>query len=615
LAILVSWRFAPPAQAALDPELKKPYRLEVVLDIAKHRLLTDVFVDRLEQDLRDGLQAVLSDLAQVTMRRQHPLLEEIREKGLEKTLDGYKKVSEVKTHFVLVDFEDGRYKIQARQHDGLTGMASPQVRRDQTADRGLVARTAVALVELDFGLVGTVTGVEKRSVKLAIKAGGLGMSLKSWVNPGEVFAIAAINRGGSGLVSAPLQWALLQVTGPPRDGVCDCRLYNRFLADNLIDQPDVLGYRCLKLGTLTRVPLRLRLLDFKTHAPHDSLQVHVSGMDFGEGGKKLATDRDGMFPSTGETYSHVVFVRVLSGGKTRAQIPVALVSPRTVDCLVSINAQAEAQGQKEVRRERWLRRIYDSLRAATDRVSELNDLGKEGKRQEALDRAREGLDSLANDLKSLNAEHQRLAKEGGGLDLSEGEHRLTELTKRRQELDGYVTRLGKVLKEEKDPAKLKMLSNVERARLLETQAEFQQALDLYEKILKDHPKEMAVRKRYAQLEKAWAIQNEEHRKARDYIYKTWPTLGDPAALKTGVNEARKSLTVCQKYGDALSPQKLLRVIDTHAGNLKKRFATLKPQASEDDRKEGETIVAIAADLKKLHAEVTAYLKAEKPMFP
>src|SRR5205807_2045653 len=113
--------------------------------------------------------------------------------------------------------------------------------------------------------------------------------------------------------------------------------------------------------------------------------------DFGEGGKRLATDRDGMVPASGETYNHVAFVRVLSGGRVRAQIPVALVSEHTVDCLVSVSAEVEAQGQREARKERWLRRIYDGLRAATDRVSELNDLGKQGKRQDALERGREGL--------------------------------------------------------------------------------------------------------------------------------------------------------------------------------------------------------------------------------
>jgi hypothetical protein len=601
------------AVAALDPELKRPYQLEVVLDIAKHRLLTPLFADRVEQELRDSLQAILGDLARVTVTRAHPLLKEIREKGLEKALDGYKKISDVKTHFVLIDFEEGEYRIQARQYDGMTGLPSPQVRRAQDVDPRLVVRKASSLVEQDFGLVGTVTSVDKRIVKLGIRAGDLGLPLERWVKVNEVFAVAAINRGGTGFVSTRLQWALLQVTDPPREGICTCRLYHRLRDESLTGQA-VLGYRCLKLGTLTNAPLRLRFLDYKTHAPHPDLKVHVSGTDFGEGGKRLSTESNGMVPGTSETYSHAVFVRVLSGGKTVAQIPVALVSPRTVDCLVSIRPEDEEQGQRQVRRERWLRRIYDSLRASAERVTELNELGKEGKRDEALSRARAGLESMANDLKSLKVEGERLKKEGG-LSLTEGEHRLTELAKRHKELEAYVSRVAKILKEETDPGRQKMLGMIEQARLLETQAEFQQALDLYKKVVDEHPKETNVRKRHDDLKRAWDLRSDNHRKAREYIYKTFPKLSDPAAIVAGIKEATTSFAACRLAGDALTPQKLLRAIDAHAGNLKKRFATLKPEASEDDRKEAETIVAVAAKLKQLHEEVTAYLKAMKPAFP
>src|SRR5262249_3366276 len=106
-AILMALETVTSAQAALDPALKTPYRLDVVLDIARHRLLTEVFAERLEHSLRDGLQALLGDMAQVTVvrggaelkRRQPqlvPLLAEIRDKGLEKALDGYRKVSDAK---------------------------------------------------------------------------------------------------------------------------------------------------------------------------------------------------------------------------------------------------------------------------------------------------------------------------------------------------------------------------------------------------------------------------------------------------------------------------------------------------------------------------------------
>src|SRR5581483_6120008 len=61
-----------PAAQAAQPEAHTPYHLQVVLHVAKHRLLTDVFRDRVERELRDGLQASLGELARVEVVRDHP---------------------------------------------------------------------------------------------------------------------------------------------------------------------------------------------------------------------------------------------------------------------------------------------------------------------------------------------------------------------------------------------------------------------------------------------------------------------------------------------------------------------------------------------------------------
>jgi hypothetical protein len=602
------------AGADLDPEIDTPYRLKVVLDVGSNRLLTPLFLDQVERDLRDILQTELGALARVEVARTHPLLKEVRSKGLDLALKNYRRLSEDKTHFVRIDFTGGRYEIQARQHDGLTGLSSPLVRRAATDDRLLVARTAALVVKQDFGLVGTVTRVSGSKVTVALKGGELGVRLTDWVEPTEVFAVAQIARGSRGRRSVPMEWALLQVTSAPQNGVCSCQFYHRFKRDTLADQGGVLGYRCLKLGTLRGAPLRMRFLDFKTHAPLDSLQVHVSSTGFDAAAKKLATNREGLISRTEDTYSHVAFVRVLSAGKVRASIPVAMLSNRTVDCLISISAQAEEEGEKELRRDRWVRRIFDSLRVAADRVTRLNELGKKNQVREAFVEAKEGLDNLNADLKSLKEERDRLRQEGG-LDLREGEQGLEELQKRQKELSPFVVKLGKIVKDVKDPRQLKMLNMIEQARLLETQAEFGQALKLYDEILEANPKEAKIRKRYVALERAWEIKNKPHKEARAYIYETWPTLSDPVALKKGLEKVRDAFTICARYHDALSPQKILQANLKHTDTLKKRFDTLQPKTREDDRKVAEVIAKVAAELKELHQEVTAYLKKEKPAFP
>src|SRR5262249_23098864 len=154
-----------------------------------------------------------------------------------------------KLHFVLIDFVDDQYQIQARQYDGTTGLASRVVRRDRTADREYVSRLVLSLVDRDFGLVGTVGSKEAGGrVRVDLKAGGMGGELGRWVKKGEVFAVAEISRIGTGLRSRREDWMLLRVEEEPRDGACVCRLFHRF-GKPLVGGPSVLGYRCLKLGT------------------------------------------------------------------------------------------------------------------------------------------------------------------------------------------------------------------------------------------------------------------------------------------------------------------------------------------------------------------------------
>jgi hypothetical protein len=598
--------------ADLETMAAKPYQLKVILDVARHRQLTRDFVEQFERDLRDTLQTELGDLAEVEVVRADPLLKIVRAKGLE-VLDSYSRITGVKVHFVRLSLSGGRYELQARQYDGTAGLASHGVRKDRTSDRLLVARTAALLVIHDFGLAGTVTKVNDQTVEVTLQGGQLGVDLKRWVGRDEVFAVTQITRTSGGLRSTVMPWVFLQVIRGPHDGVISCRLFHRFKNDTLAGQSGVLGYRCLKLRTV-RSTLRMRFLDFKTHEPLRSLRVHITTPAPEGVTKQVTTDQDGLMPRTEESYAHVAIVKVLTGTKVRAQIPVAMVGDQTVDCLLRVSAEDEEEGQKELRRDHWVRRLYDSLRVAADRVTELNELGKKSKRQEALEKATQGLASLKSDLKSLREEKDQLAKVGG-LDLSEGTQLLEELEKRRQELDGFVTRIGKFIKDEKDPRKRDMLSNIEQAHLLETEADFDQAIELYEKTLAENPKQTKVRERLVRLKKAWARQNADHGKARAYIYTVWPALTEPAKVQAGLKELRWAFDVCKKAGDSLSPQKILRANVKHADNLRKRQNALRPETREDDRKEAKIIEAVAKDLKEVHEQVAEYLKKEKPAFP
>jgi hypothetical protein len=600
-----------PAAADLDPGLKEPYRLDVVLHFAEHRFLTPLFQEEVKRQLGDLLRMNFGELVQVRILDNHPLLKAITAKGLGPGLDGYETLSDTQIHFVLIDYEGGRYRLQARHHDGLTGLPAPVVHHEHTSDRRLVARLAARLVDHNFGLVGTVAGQDERGVAVALRGGALGVPLGRWLKPGDVLAVSRLSQEGDTKHAARLEWALLQVASAPDAGVCHCRYFHRYRDDHLQEGAGTLGYRCLRLAT-TVAPLRLRLMDDRDFSPLSGLQLQVSHTGFGEAGLELSTGADGL-AVTSEPFAGVAFVQVLSGKHVRVRVPIEIVADHTVVCRMTVNEDASDRDRLELRNEHWLRRLYEELRLANDRVTRLNALVQPAP-EEALKRARAGLAGVSRQIDALTLEHAELhdaatGQPGTALDLSEGEQRLRELREQRDQLKAFAGRLEIVIKEAQGPKARALQTMLENASLLERQADFEEALALYRKVLKESPEQSKVRRRLEELQAAWQTHGSDHEKARAFIYDSWPKKCDTAALKAALPQAWKAFRECEKVGDKLSPQKMLSADLAHAGSLKERLAILRRTPDrEDARNETRIIAALAEDLRRLHAEISAYVR-------
>src|SRR5262249_36521231 len=188
---------ASPPCLAIDPEMARPYKLQVVLRFSDHRDLTPVLKEKVERELRDNVGAGSGAVVQVEVTRTHPRLKEIEEKGLQ-ALDSWKDVTGVKTHFVLIDYVDNTfYEIKARQHDGYTGQVSPVIRRDKTPSRDFLARTIGYLIDRDFGIVGEVTNPgDENTVEVTLKGAGPDVPMSRWLKPGDVFSLVEIVQSG-----------------------------------------------------------------------------------------------------------------------------------------------------------------------------------------------------------------------------------------------------------------------------------------------------------------------------------------------------------------------------------------------------------------------------------
>jgi hypothetical protein len=619
------------ARADLDPEVKQPYQFRVALRVAPHRNLTTVFKDALQHDLQDILQNALGALAQVEIVdlanqrvvEQDPLLVKVLEKGLQEGLEGPQPVTGVKTHFLTVDFVSGRYQLQARQHDGLTGLSSPLVRRDWTDDRLLVARSAALLIGKDFGLVGTFDKVDGAKVSVQIRGGVCGASLRPWVKKEDVFAVAVIQRGGrTGLQSLRLPWTLLRVLEEPKGAECVCQIFNRnhWGGSPVPQGPGILGYRCIKIGTTHGSPrLRFVAVDDKTGAalpgsPVAGLQINVSPAGFEAKAREArATNSDG-FVAFKEDYNNAAFVRVLSNsGQLVAQLPIEIVSDRVILCPVSTNPEAEQRGQLQLRLSRWVQRLNESLLEESTLVRDLNAKADQA-RKEALTRALAGVESLRAAIESGESARVHLKAEanaaGVPLDFKEGEQRLQELRARRERLEKYAKNLEEIEQKAADPKTKALLTQAEQASQLEEQAEYGQAIELYKKLIAEGAEDPRVKERLETLVEQWKVKSKEHERARTFIYETWAKLQEPDALKEKLVDLQEAFRICRDVADFLTLHKLLKTCNDHILKLAKLRDTLQPN-NDDDERRLKVIVDVLENVDKIINQATDYLRTAK----
>jgi hypothetical protein len=612
------------SSSAADLELNKPYKLQVVLRFSDHRDLTDILKEKVERELRDNVRAAFGDLVQVEVSRMHPRLKEIEDKGLQ-TLSSWKDVTDVKTHFVLIDYIDNSYyEIQARQYDGLTGQASPVIRKDRTNSRDFLARKIGFLLDEDFGIVGEVTNPgDGNNIEITLKGAGLDVPLARWVKSGDVFSLVEIVPEGGRPAVRPVPFAVLVAQDTPsKNGVVKCRFFHRHPIALSRPTPGSMGFRCLKLGT-TKAPLRLRLVQYGARPTRGLIGYVVSvqrqGFNPEAGPIGKATDSEGFTGVLGKTapFDKVAFVLIYDlekRDKVIAQVPVAIVDERPI--VVALDIKREALTPLELRQRYWVGRITSRLLEDQGIFAEL---GQEAPRAEklkaTLQRALVIKQTLEEDMDNLKKERAELVKAaeetpGAKLDLSEGDQNFKRLDDDHKSLQEFVERLREVLDQENDPARREYKAKWEQAKALEHDMEFERALKLYEEAQKGL-NDSVLAKKIESLKKAWEIKSPEHKKARDFIYSAEWREFDLESMKAKIGKADQAFKVCEKEGDKLTPQKLLRVAIGHDAKLKKLLDDLHPDVNDDEKQPHKEALESITELGKLMKAVAQFLEGSQ----
>lgn len=617
----------------LDPESRTPYQMRVVVRTGDHPTLTRHFRAEVLKNVTSALQAALGpsgsvdgvDLNDTPPERREALWRLADEKGLE-ALDTVNYAVGGKTHFVFVDFADGKYEIRTRQHDGSSGMVSPFVGKAVHGDRGFVGRLAGLACAQDFGAVGTFDP-NAAQVTVVLKAGDLG-PMDAWVKKGDVFAVvqvketrrAAPRPKGKGKdraeavstvqVGTRLDGVLLQVIDGPRNGQCICKLHNRRKG---LPTPDgaTLGFRAVHLGT-GEGKLKLQLTDAAgTPYRADTLQPRAGANDYPDGTRDREEMRfaDGVFTSQ-EAFKNIAFVFVKAGDTPVAKVPVEVYPDRVFTVKVSLNPNSDpppAVAAAGDIRDRVL-----SARVIQARAFEEVAALQKGEKPKALEYGQAAADSLAKESEALRLELDRLKERfkadspPGLFDPAEGD--LKALDAKTRELRAHLTKLKEVIRIESDPAAQAAQKLIEglllEAGLHVKNLDLGQAIAKYEeaaKLAMNPDVKAEIEKSLDALKKLWATKGPEHEAARKFIYETWARVGKPAEVRDALPEARKALAACKRAGDQIGLRKMYQV----GPEILERFGQAVDMAKQDGEDEATLngFEKIRQDLEKFLTEV------------
>ncbi len=375
-AIAVLFLAAAPALAQLDPESKTPYLWRVVVKAEPHPLLSSAFRQQLKRDIVAALQPALGtlgtveviDLADVPKDQWEPLWQQFDDKGFP-ALDGSRDLTGAKTHFLKLEYRDGQYYLESRQHDGFAGLASPLVRKHNVRAPELVGRTAGLMLDRDFGLTGSIepSANKVEEVKVTVRGGQLG-SLERFVKAGDVFAVSQILkttrpapppvRTSTGKIIAPppgsipppamtgspRSFTLLRVIDVGKDGTLRCSVLSRYEKAVPTGATNLAGYRCMKLGTVEG-SLTVRLVSQSPSAGGASgvtVRATESGFSAPPDVRDTFQFQNGVFRS-GRDLKNVACVTVSLGPGQSSLFPVPILGSDPVPLPFEVNPKLEEQ--------------------------------------------------------------------------------------------------------------------------------------------------------------------------------------------------------------------------------------------------------------------------------
>jgi len=304
-------------------------------------------------------------------------------------------------------------------------------------------------------------------------------------------------------------------------------------------------------------------------------------------------------------------VTVKSSGRA-VDLPIALVDDQTVTVPISIGTEKTDALVEQF--DNWRREVVDAYLVQVAVFKDLGDMAvrADTQREKVVEQAEGALKRMSDDYDRLALAKQQLPAEvpNRKKEMTDLDGLMEKLKAGVDQLKTFTDKQEKILKEETRPERKTARAQLADAALAEQRADFDKAIELYKKglaVINDPD----GKKHLEKLETQWMPRDDEHIRARKFVYETWPGL-DTAGLDREMDTARKALQVFKSAGDYLSPRKLVLVTTTQLTKLKKESSELKPQINEDDHAAAERIQKVVPPLQKLLEDTVAFLKTASP---
>lgn len=656
LAAAAALLAAGPASAQLDTEPKTPYLWRVVVKAQPHPLVSPALREQVRRDVAAALQPALGhlgvvevvDLADLPRDKWDSLWQQFEDKGFA-ALDAPRDLNGAKTHFLTVEYRDGRYHLESRQHDGFSGLASPVVRRQSVRSPEMVGRTAGLMLDRDFGLVASADpvnlprGQEVKELRVTVRGGQLG-PLDRHVKAGDVFALSQVvktNRPapapvrtatgkiiapppGSapppGYTANPRAFTLLRVTDVAKDGTLRCGVLSRY-ENPVLPGANVAGYRCMKLGTVEGT-LAVRLV---TTDPAYQKSVGLATVAASETGFPASPDPKDLFKYNRESglfrsdrpLANVACVTVSRAGSRPVRFPVPVLGGDPVSLPFELNDEIEREAEYVREAVAAHARAADARNAQTVCFDATAKLIEKQRNADALARAKGGYQaadaadrSVSDDLTRLRANPGKSA-EAARL-VAGTEKQLQALREFNKQLDRHIKTLEEVVRRENDPriAATEIQAQALNARIavLLGAGDVEEAIVAYDQLLTLLPDDAAKKAERDRLKAEWAPKSEAHAKARQYLLRTWAAVATIPDFRDSVPQLAREVQVCIDAGDRYTLRKLLTVFSAALVKLNDLVAALDPAADakllDDAKKAGEALAG-------LEARVTEFVSGKK----